>query len=1158
MSHSALMRSVLFLLAFGLLTVKSPPRLRSIYSQAQASDVSVPIKVNSVSLPVTIGVPFGEADQLLDATQLGIVDEHGNPMPSQTRVLARWRGRPDESQKPVKWLLVDFKPAAPGVHFLVSSHRIKIAPVAVSETGGNLRVTNSQLAVEFAKPGERLLGRFKLDDTEMLRGPMTVQLSLPTRAIIAQLGKAAGLGPDTIFVTDTSLFRPGDKVRFAHTGALKWESAAATSRIVTDDQNFAAGRRYRLSEGTPRQEEVEIKSAQPGDLQAATTLKYAHSAGSIIRDLSIEQEVATIKQIRGQMVQFTEPLKVSHTIGEKIFVPDSVDREAIAVVERTAVEEINELRAVVRQDGSFRSRLGKTPPTLAFTLRYYIYAGEPFVRVRLRVMNNGPYGFGAYRTLQEPYAQHALLRRLSVLIPTTAPGSGKVQVLNAAEAHARIAQKEPAASVSAGSFEIAVPEFAENFPRGLHASDDGLRFDILPELGSDYVFDGARSKTIDFYLGRKTVAASALTNSTQATVDPAYVATTEAVRPVFIEKRNWATEYIKDPQLGEAAMRVERMLASSYAVEASEAAGPIPAMSIFEYRQRAENGEQFGWRNFGDLAWGEGYANVHYDLPFILLREYLRTADARAFQLGGEMARYRADWGQHRANDYIDRERKWNLKGQAFYEKGDHGSFREPVPSHEWIEGMWLYWALSGDEAVRESAIDASNAFAGMRFTFANALGWNEPRWLGWPTLGLMVAYRYTGDDRYLDKARDGINLLLQAEESNGRKGYYLNRAPNVIQGVQAWAWCYSLLGAIEYWRDTGDERVARFLVRVADWLVSKGDNPPIKPGRVVVDGTYIPTGVSYFWYPEKISEDRSLALACLCIPVLTTAARIEKRMDLWARAGEIFRHYAFYRDLPEDKSVQPASRGVINFRSLLFPATVPKVYGEMGLTVSDYLGELALYGPAPRLKPSDQTKALISSEPEPSPPKPSGPVVSTTRTVNVAFKRPAMASSMKAWPDIIGYASAGNDGERVKAGKFSVWHSLTNRGEIEWWQVDLGKGYRISSIEIFFREDKYQVTTRRNFEVRGSNDLNFATSTVLASQGETPIAFNLSFQAKVNDTGTYRFVRVTKTKIDPYEQGDSYFNLVEVRIYAQVTETKPAQPPRRSPSPKRASLGGQ
>ena len=55
---------------------------------------------------------------------------------------------------------------------------------------------------------------------------------------------------------------------------------------------------------------------------------------------------------------------------------------------------------------------------------------------------------------------------------------------------------------------------------------------------------------------------------------------------------------------------------------------------------------------------------------------------------------------------------------------------------------MWLYWALTGDEAVRESAVEGTEAFARMNPTYENALGWNEPRFLGWPTLGLLVAYR--------------------------------------------------------------------------------------------------------------------------------------------------------------------------------------------------------------------------------------------------------------------------------------------------------------------------------------------------------------------------------------------------------------------------------
>jgi hypothetical protein len=162
-----------------------------------------------------------------------------------------------------------------------------------------------------------------------------------------------------------------------------------------------------------------------------------------------------------------------------------------------------------------------------------------------------------------------------------------------------------------------------------------------------------------------------------------------------------------------------------------------------------------------------------------------------------------------------------------------------------------------------------------------------------------------------------------------------------VIQAAQPWAWCYSQLGVIEYWRETDDKRVADYLVRIADWLISK-DNPPLKPGVTLADGTYLPNGISYFWVPDKTAEDRSVALAGLALPVLTAAARITNRDDLWLRARQVFRDYAFYRDFQEGKSVAPASRHVINFRSLQYPASATKVYGQMGLTVSEYLPELA------------------------------------------------------------------------------------------------------------------------------------------------------------------------------------------------------------------------
>lgn len=1123
-ARSAFFQSLFCLLLLGWLTAQSSIRVGSSFSRTQSPEVRVALNVTNASLPVTMGVPLGEAANVTDAAQLGVTDSAGNPVASQMRVLARWGATPEQTARPIKWLLVDFKPVVGGTHVLTRAAQPGDKLVSISDQGATIRAGNSQLELEFPKQGDALIKSFKLGGSELLRAPVSAHTALPRRVLINRVESS----PDAVMVTDATRLRVGDQVQFEHVDALKWDASAGSARLVTFDQSFAGARRYRVGEGTPEQEDLTVTSAQVGDLRTDAPLRFNHPAGSVVRDLSIEQERTTIKAINGQQIQFSRELNVAHSAGEKMIVTGAPNETAVAIVEKTSVEEANALRVVIRQDGSFRLN---GAAGLAFTLRYYVYADQPFVRVRLRVVNRGAYGFGAQRSGPSPFAQHALLRSLSVLMPTISAGSGLVQVLKSEDARARLAQRQSGASLVAGQFEIGVSEFVENYPKALTGNRDGLRFDVLPDTGGDYVFDGARAKTTDFYLGRNTIAARALTVSPNAVLDPAYVASTGAVRPAFVEKRNWATAFNKDRQLAEAATRAERLFASAYAVEAGEAAGSVPAQSAFEYRQRGEQGEQFGWRNFGDLAWGDGYANVHYDLPFVLLREALRGGDARAFQLGGEMARYRADWGQLHADDFLNE--NWNLRGMAFYEKGDHGSFREPVPSHMWIEGLWLYWALTGDEAVREAAAEGSEAFARMNFTYESALSWNEPRWLGWPTLGLIAAWRYTGEHRFLNKAGENIALLIQTEENYGRRGFYIGRGMDSTQAVQPWAWTgYTQAGVIEYWRETGDARTADYIVRVADWLLSKGsNNPPLKPGLTLGDGNYLPAGMSYFWYPDKLAEDRSVTLAGMSLPVLAAAARITNRDDLRARAKQLFQDYAFYRDLAEGRPINPATRAVINFRSVLHAGSSPKVYGQMGQTVTEYLPELvdSFVRPSrPPLAPTPRREERI--------PPAATPVFDVGGLTNLALKRPAKASSTQLWPDTLSTPDAANDGELLVAGKNSIWHSASNSGKAEWWQADLGRAHRIQFIEILFRADQDQPLTRRNFEVRASNDPNFGSSALLTAQGDAASAFQQPWRASVTDGNGYRYVRVLKTKLDRDTFGQTFFNLGEVRLFGAQT----------------------
>ena len=99
------------------------------------------------------------------------------------------------------------------------------------------------------------------------------------------------------------------------------------------------------------------------------------------------------------------------------------------------------------------------------------------------------------------------------------------------------------------------------------------------------LFDSKSGKwTNQFRL--ETKAATTLTNSLGLVADPEYVATTQAVRPLLVEKRNWTKVFPEDRLLGVAAMRMERWLAGLYSNEANEGNGARPAQSVFEVRRR--------------------------------------------------------------------------------------------------------------------------------------------------------------------------------------------------------------------------------------------------------------------------------------------------------------------------------------------------------------------------------------------------------------------------------------------------------------------------------------------------------------------------------------------------------------------------------------------
>jgi hypothetical protein len=95
------------------------------------------------------------------------------------------------------------------------------------------------------------------------------------------------------------------------------------------------------------------------------------------------------------------------------------------------------------------------------------------------------------------------------------------------------------------------------------------------------------------------------------------------------------------------------------------------------------------------------------------------------------------------------------------------------------------------------------------------------------------------------------------------------------------------------------------------------------------------------------------------------------------------------------------------------------------------------------------------------------------------------------------------------------------------WLQLDLGSARRIRLLELYTRASIDSPETRRNFEIRGSNDPTFATYTVLAAQGATSLVHESVFTQEVTNATPFRYIRAQKTQSE-------FFFVAELRVLGE------------------------
>lgn len=150
------------------------------------------------------------------------------------------------------------------------------------------------------------------------------------------------------------------------------------------------------------------------------------------------------------------------------------------------------------------------------------------------------------------------------------------------------------------------------------------------------------------------------------------------------------------------------------------------------------------------------WSNNEYDAIYCLALEAVRTRDLAAFGKLQAAARHQIEV------DFVHYSDHWQHHRATPAHSYDHVSGTAAIPSHQWTQGLYYYYALTGDDDVPEvvRAICDYNLLFLRRDDVAWSLYFN--RELGWALVALVFGYEMTADTNYRDTARRIVQKLQQ------------------------------------------------------------------------------------------------------------------------------------------------------------------------------------------------------------------------------------------------------------------------------------------------------------------------------------------------------------------------------------------------------------
>jgi hypothetical protein len=842
-----------------------------------AQDLNVPLRV--VESPgvartaetITSGIPLPIEMGILSTAGLGIFDAGNREIPAQFKVLSRWHGRPGDSGRAIKWLLVTFQsdlsPLSERSFHLRRGRGVSPAsPVRVTEAPSVVKVDTGPLQFTVSR------ARFNVIDTLVMK-ERTIIRSSPENGITirdheGRVFRSGAIAPESVVVEEAGPIRAVIRMEGVHS-----DGKGTLLRSIVRVHAYAGKSHLRVFHALRNDNSYGYSAPAEHAYLRDVHLDFKCDLGMLLKaSFQDESYILAPGQLRVLEVDMAGADSSSH-------VKDTNNDLHDNFIRRIRDEGGKALREFGGKDGSPENGrdtgfmdLGNEKAGVTVTLRYF---WQNFPK-SLTAMADGRIRVGLWPEFGE-YVDEGYYGR-------TPP---------------------PASAEDDYTFGGGRQKTHEVF----------LRFRATSQ---------AEAKVRE--------ASMAFKHPLFATAEPSWHAESRTTQ-LMIEARPWRKEAGLDTVLAGDLERYERFQEAKWSLAATDWVQNLGHVTYSVFRQRGGSygGRQFyNWMNFGDTPWGAGYCQGHYDWPYSTLLSFVRTAERPFLDLAIPMARHRMDIDQyHTTKD------RYNISGGQRFEKGEqHGNMTvPPTPSHTWIHGLLLYWVLTGDEFAREAAEETLAFYRGYWNRVGppfHGLG-GEARTGGWSLMGLTELYDYLGETEALELARKIVRAYINHENDEKTSGYYLAGRDYIMP----WMYGIYMNGLGKYYFHTGrqDAEAGRLLDRMGEWFIGDPNGFGPLTGGTGPAEAYHPYNMWYKWHPEpaKRLEQRRINMLHIIdgLAYAYLATGKERYLDTALEvSSDLWRYWTTNNTVVDRTTTKDYE--AITIRPLKFPNTETKILGWM------------------------------------------------------------------------------------------------------------------------------------------------------------------------------------------------------------------------------------